>query len=218
MLQIHSFTFNPFQENTYLIWDSNSKEAAIIDPGCYTTFEQEELTHFISRQNIKPTLLLNTHAHIDHVLGNAFVKYNYQIPFYMHAADLPVLHSLSDVARMYGVPATPSPQPDKLLSEGDIIKIGSSSFNILFVPGHSPGSIAFYNAEQAMLISGDVLFYESIGRTDLPGGDYYTLMHSIQTRLLTLPDNTKVYSGHGPATNIGHERRHNPFIIEYLSA
>lgn len=218
MLQLHHFTFNPFQENTYLVWDSETKEAAIIDPGCFNTSEQNELTRFIDQHKLKPTLLLNTHAHIDHVLGNAFIKQYYQIPFYIHAKDLPVLHSLSDVARMYGVPATPSPAPDKLIDEGDTISVGTLNWKVFFVPGHSPGSVAFYHQASGTLLSGDVLFYESIGRTDLPGGDYYTLMNSIQTKLLSLPDVTKVYSGHGPATTIGYERRHNPFILEFLSA
>jgi glyoxylase-like metal-dependent hydrolase (beta-lactamase superfamily II) len=217
MLKLHSFTFNPFQENTYIIWDDSVKEAAIIDPGCFNTLEQNELTNFIKQHALKPKLLLNTHAHIDHVLGNAFVKNTFQIPLLLHRSDLSILHSLSDVARMYGLPATPSPNPDIFMEEGHNITIGSYVFEIFFVPGHSPGSVAFYNAKNKVLISGDVLFYESIGRTDLPGGDYYTLMNSIKDKLLILPDDTLVYSGHGSATKIGHERRHNAFILEYMN-
>ncbi len=218
MLKLHSFTFNPFQENTYIIWDESTKEAAIIDPGCYNTLEQNELSDFIKQYSLTPKLLLNTHAHIDHVLGNSFVKNKYNVPYYLHRSDLTVLQSLADVARMYGIPASPSPNPDVFMEDGQSLLVGKYSFDILFVPGHSPGSVAFYNTKNQVLISGDVLFNESIGRTDLPGGDYYTLMNSIQNKILALTDDTKVYSGHGPATNIGHERRHNPFILEFLNA
>ncbi len=218
MLKLHLFTFNPFQENTYLLWDNDTKDTAIIDPGCCTTAEQEDLVSFIAQYELKPGRILNTHAHIDHILGNAFVHEKYKIPIFLHEEDLPVMHSLSEVSRMYGIPATPSPNPDVVMKDGDCINVGRYEFKVLFVPGHSPGSVAFYNSKNNILISGDVLFLESIGRTDLPGGNYYTLMNSIQKKILSLPDNVIVYAGHGPSTNIGHERRHNPFILEFLNS
>jgi glyoxylase-like metal-dependent hydrolase (beta-lactamase superfamily II) len=216
MLNIQSLVFNPFQENTYIIWDDKSKEAAIIDPGCFNTSEQNELCSFIDQMGLKPALLLNTHAHIDHILGNAFVKSRFDIPLHLNQKDLPVLHSLSNVAMMYGVPATPSPEPDIYLDDGHTFTIGHYGFSVLFVPGHSPGSLAFYQPEHKFLISGDVLFHQSIGRTDLPGGDYAVLMNSIQNKLLHLPKDTIVYSGHGQTTTIGYEQKNNPFILEYL--
>ncbi len=210
-MKIESFTFNPFSENTYVISDS-SGECVIIDPGCMNGEERAELSTYISNNGLKPVKLLNTHCHIDHVLGNKWVAQTYGLGLEMHEADLTVLHALSDVARMYGVPAEPSPEPSHFLKEKDTITFGQTTLHVLFTPGHSPGSIVFLDAEHKQLIAGDVLFYESIGRTDLPGGDHQTLLNSIREKLWPLPDETVVHPGHGPSTTIGHEKQHNPFL------
>ena len=222
MIQLHSFIFNDFSENTYVVWDE-TRECLIIDPGCSYENEREDLKKFIEANNLFPRLMLNTHCHIDHIFGNRWVIENYKVPFYAHHADLFLLNAAAATGKMYGMHVDPSPQPDRLIDEGDEIRFGNTILNVLFTPGHSPGSICFYheanNSERAstqpVIISGDVLFQNSIGRFDLPGGDYETLMQSIFTKLLTLPDDTMVYSGHGPATTIGDERRHNPFLLEY---
>ncbi len=212
-LELASFTFNPFQENTYVLFDK-SKECLIIDPGCGNPAEEQELRHFIESKGLKPTKLILTHAHIDHVLGCQFVKNTWNIPMYMHHNEIPVLESTVRVGQMYGVPVSTPPNPDFFLNAGDTFSIGEHEFKVLFTPGHSPGSISFYYAAQQLLISGDVLFNGSIGRTDLPGGNFDTLAESIRTQLYTLPDEVKVYSGHGPHTTIGREKRGNPFVRE----
>lgn len=216
MLQLHPFIFNDFQENTYLLWDETN-ECIIIDPGCYYENERSDIEKFIKGKNLKPVLLLNTHCHIDHVFGNRWVKEKFSIPFYCHQKDLPMLNALESTGKMYGMAVEKSPQPDQLIDEGEVIHFGNSELQIFFTPGHSSGSICFYSAIDKMIISGDVLFQQSIGRFDLPGGDYETLMQSIIKKLLSLPDEVRVYSGHGPATTIGAERRNNPFILEYMA-
>ncbi len=225
MVHIHQFIFNDFSENTYVVWD-DTLECVIIDPGCCYENERDDLKKFIEGKKLKPVLLLNTHCHIDHVFGNKWVTEQYKIPLYAHRADLFLLDSLTATGTMYGIPVEPSPQPDQLIDESNTIRFGNTTFTILFTPGHSPGSICFYydgvtqgseNSEgsSTFIISGDVLFQSSIGRFDLPGGEYETLMQSIFTKLLPLNDKVKVYSGHGPVTTIGAERRSNPFIEEY---
>lgn len=211
MISIHYFTFGPFQENTYLLYNE-AKDCLIIDPGCYDDRERNELRSFIEKNSLKPVQLLNTHCHVDHVLGNRFVVDEYKIPLLIHNSDLIVLNSLMRVAQMYGLNVEESPQPNTFLNEGDIISLGDDKLDILFTPGHSPGSICFVNHAQKFVIGGDVLFYGSIGRTDLPGGNHQTLINSIKTKLLTLPDDYKVYAGHGQATTIGFERNNNPFL------
>ncbi len=211
MITIQEFTFGPFQENTYVLYDE-TKECVIIDPGCYDNKERIALETFISKGNLKPVKLLNTHCHLDHVFGNGFVAKKYNIPLEIHLKDQGMLDALLFSANKYGLDAQPSPAPSVYLNEGDVIKFGNSILEIVFTPGHSPGSITFYNREQKFMISGDVLFYGSIGRTDLPGGDYATLLNSIKNKLLPLGDDFKVYSGHGPTTNIGFERMNNPFF------
>lgn len=211
MITIHSFTFGPFQENTYILSDE-TKECIIIDPGCYDAGERSELADFIEANKLKPVKLINTHCHIDHVVGNRFVADTYNLKLEMNEHDKPVLDSLMMVAGMYNLKAEPSPEPSVFLNEGDIVTFGSSSLEIVFTPGHSPGSITFYNREQKFMIAGDVLFYGSIGRTDLPGGHYDTLISSIKNKLFPLGDDYKVYNGHGQPTTIGFERKHNPFL------
>lgn len=212
MINIHSFTFNPFEENTYILYDE-TKECIIIDPGCYEKFEQEKLTAFIEKQELKPVRLLNTHCHLDHVFGNKFVADLYGLELEMNELDLPILQNAPVAAQLYGIPnVDTSPEPAKFLNEGDVVEFGNSKLDILFTPGHSPGHIVFYNNDQKFVIGGDVLFYGSIGRTDLPGGDHDTLINNIKEKLLPLGDDFQVYSGHGPTTNIGFERENNPFL------
>lgn len=211
MIKVQSFTFNGFQENTYVLSDE-TKDCVIIDPGCYSSEEQQTLVDYIEANQLVPTKLLNTHCHIDHILGNHFVANRYNIGLEMHEKDLPTLHATPEYGHLYGFNVTPSPEPTTLLNEGDNIIFGNSSLTVLFAPGHSSGHIVFYSEQDAFVIAGDVLFNGSIGRTDLPGGDYDTLIDSIKTKLMPLNDNVTVYCGHGPSTTIGHERMHNPFI------
>lgn len=212
MTSVATFTFNDFQENTYLLYD-DTKECIIIDPGCYRQHEKDELKEFITQNNLKPVRLINTHCHIDHVFGNKFVSELYNLPLEIHEGELPVLKSVPMVCQMYGIPyPEPSPMPGKYIKEGDTIEFGNSKLETLFTPGHSPASISFFCAKDKFLIAGDVLFYGSIGRTDLPGGDFKTLVTVIKEKLLPLGDDVKVYSGHGPATMIGFEKLNNQFL------
>lgn len=211
MIKIDFFTFGPFQENTYILSDE-TRECIIIDPGCYNDAERAELSGFISANGLKPVKLLNTHCHIDHVFGNKFIAEKYKLGLEIHEKDLPVLHSLMTVAQLYQLNAEASPEPAKFIDEGDVISFGNSKLEILFCPGHAPGHIVFFNKDQKIVIGGDVLFYGSIGRTDLPGGDHQTLIASIKNKLFPLGDDFTVYSGHGQETNIGFEKRNNPFL------
>ena len=212
-MQIQAFTFNPFSQNTYILYD-DTKECVIIDPGCSNDHERQELTDFIKDEELKPVKLLNTHCHIDHVFGNAFVAKKYNIGLEMHKEDLQVLHSLPQVSHLYGLNAEESIEPAVFLGEGDVVKFGNSLLEILFVPGHSPGSICFVSKEDKFIIGGDVLFYGSIGRTDLPGGDHELLLSGIREKLFVLDDDFAVFSGHGPETSIGFEKKNNPFLAE----
>jgi len=217
MTEVHSFVFSPFSENTYIIYD-DTKECIIIDPGCYSVTERKLLSNFITNNQLKPVRLINTHCHIDHVFGNRYVAETYHLPLEIHEGEIPVLESVAMVAQMYGIPnvqQSPDPDPKKFIKDGDIIKFGNTELEVLFTPGHSPASISFYCKKGAFVIGGDVLFQGSIGRTDLPGGDYDTLMQSIFNKFLTLPNETVVYSGHGHPTSIRSERKANGFILDY---
>ena len=214
MTDIISLTFNAVAENTYVVYDTTTREAIIFDPGCNSPAEERELVGAIETHRLTPVKLINTHCHFDHVFGNAFVKKHYGLELGFHELEVPVLEMGPVVVQMYGMPPmTPSPPADYFIAEGETVMLGENRFEVLFCPGHSPGSLCFYNAAEEYAIAGDVLFRESIGRTDLPGGDHQTLLGSIHTRLLPLPDETKIYPGHGPATTIGHERRNNPFLV-----
>lgn len=213
MIQIQGFTFNPFEENTYILYDE-TKECVIIDPGCYNDHERQELADFIKSEELKPVKLLNTHGHIDHVCGNSFVAKKYNIRLEMHKEDLQTLHSLPQVSHLYGLNAEESIEPSVFLNEGDIVKFGNSSLEILFIPGHSPGSICFVSKEDKFIIGGDVLFHGSIGRTDLPGGDHEALLSNIREKLFVLGDDFVVFSGHGEQTSIGFEKKYNPFLAQ----
>jgi hydroxyacylglutathione hydrolase len=210
MLQVKSFAFNPFQENSYILFDETN-DCVVIDPGCYEDDEKLELTDFIASNNLKVTLLLNTHCHVDHVLGNSFVKDKYKVKFLIHANDEPVLKAVKIYAPNYGFYMYQEATPDAYMKADDIISFGNQQLRVLFVPGHAPGHVAFYSEENKLVIGGDVLFLNSIGRTDLPGGNYNTLIDSIHQKLFTLPDDVTVYPGHGPKTTIGFEKKTNPF-------
>jgi hydroxyacylglutathione hydrolase len=211
MLQIKSFTFNPFMENTFLLFDE-TKEAVIFDPGCYEKAEKETLQNFISKEGLKVKYLINTHCHIDHVIGNAFVKRQFNVPLLMHKNEVMVLKSVASYASNYGFPAYEETEADRFIDENDQIEFGNTILKIKFVPGHAPGHLVFYNLEANICIAGDTLFQGSIGRTDLPGGDHMTLLNAIKTELFTLPESMTIYPGHGPKTTIGLEQFNNPFV------
>ncbi len=211
-MQIQVFTFNQFFENTLIVFDK-TKECVIIDPGCYTISEKDTLQKYISINNLIPVKLINTHCHIDHILGNNFIAKTYDLELEMNANDMELIKSSNEIAQLYGfTDYEMSPLPKKFLNEGDTLEFGNSQFKILFTPGHAPGHISLYSEKDGLLISGDVLFNNSIGRTDLPGGNYDLLIESIKNKILTLNDNTIVYCGHGPSTTIGNERLNNPFL------
>ena len=211
MLYLKSFCFNPFQENTYVLYDDNL-EAFIIDPGNSNNSENSLLKSFISEKNLNPTRLLLTHAHIDHILGNRFVFDTYGLLPEVNANDLYFIENMQQSAMRFGVKFDQSPVPEKFINENDVISLGKYQFTCIFTPGHSPGSIAFYNKENKLLISGDILFNGSIGRTDLPMGHHPTLIHSIKEKIYSLGDDIKVYPGHGPPTLTGHEKLNNPYV------
>jgi hydroxyacylglutathione hydrolase len=211
MLEIKTFTFNPFQENTYLLFDE-TKNAIIIDPGCYDKIEEQTLSDFIAKEELQVVLLINTHCHIDHVLGNAFVKNKYGVPLWMHKNEIPILKAVPTYAPNYGFPLYQETEGDKFIDQKDVINFGNTTLKTLFVPGHAPGHLVFYHEESGSCIGGDTLFNGSIGRTDLPGGDHDTLITAIKEVLFTLPDSTEVFPGHGPSTTIGQEINNNPFV------
>lgn len=211
MISVAKFTFNPYQENTYVLFDE-TKECLIIDPGMYEQAEKDQMEDFIKNKELKPVRLLNTHCHIDHVLGNKFIAEKYNLKLEAHEKEIPVLAPVVQYGLAMGIHAEQSPEIEKFLSEEDVIEFGNSKLSILFAPGHSPGSICFYSAADNILIGGDVLFKMSIGRTDLPGGDHQTLLNSITQNLWSLPDETIVYPGHMEETSIGFEKRNNPFF------
>ncbi len=212
MIQIKSFAFNPFQENTYVLYDDLTKECIIVDPGNSNHSEDQEICAFIERMQLKPVRLINTHCHIDHVLGNQLIAKQYNLQLEGHKLEVPVLSMCRQVGTLYGIPYRESPELQVFHEEGDTLTFGTSEIGILFTPGHSPGSICLYLRNENSIIGGDVLFRGSIGRTDLPGGDYDTLISSIKKKLLGLPPETVVYPGHGPSTTIGAEKRMNPFL------
>ena len=209
-MTIKQFVFNAFSENSYVVYDE-SKECIIIDPGCYEQEENETLKGFILENGLKVVSLINTHCHIDHVLGNAYIKKEFGVGLTIHELDKSTLKSNEVVAPLYGFSAYTPCEADNFVEEGEKVKFGNSSFDVIFVPGHAPGHIALVNEKEKVCIGGDVLFQQSIGRTDLPGGDFDTLISSIKDKMFALPEDTVVYCGHGPSTSIGFEKQHNPF-------
>jgi glyoxylase-like metal-dependent hydrolase (beta-lactamase superfamily II) len=212
MFHIKSFIFSPIQENTYLLYNEN-KECIIIDPGCYFEEEKEQIKTFIEHHHLIPLILLNTHCHLDHVFGNKFIFDTYQLKPHIHILEKDLLAYAPVSGVMYDMPFDHYEGEVTYLEEGQEIYVGNDTLKVLFTPGHSPGSISFYCEKDNFLISGDVLFKNSIGRTDLPGGNQTTLLESIRNKLFTLPEETIVYSGHGQPTHIGIEKKTNPFFI-----
>lgn len=211
MLQVAVFTFNPFQENTYVLINED-KECWIVDPGMYGADEEKILFDFIDKEGLKPQQIINTHAHIDHVFGIDALKQRYKIPFGMHELEQPVLAGAKGSAMLFGFQFGAAPVPDFFIKENEPLILGNDILEVRLAPGHSPGSIIFYYPQGKWVIGGDVLFAGSVGRTDLPGGNHDTLMHSIQTQMYALPDDVVVFSGHGSRTLIGHEKKFNPFV------
>lgn len=214
-MKVSIFNFALFGINTYLIYDEATGEAAVIDPGMISDEERHALVQCIERRSLRVTHLINTHLHIDHVAGNRFVMDKYKVVVEAHAADEPLGKRMDLQADMFHLPFTPDGAEISLyLKEGDEIHLGAGVLKVIHVPGHSPGSIALYSPQDRFIITGDILFQGSVGRTDLPGGSHAQLIEGITGKLLTLPPDTVVYPGHGPATTIGEEKKHNPFLTQ----
>jgi glyoxylase-like metal-dependent hydrolase (beta-lactamase superfamily II) len=220
MLHVRSFTFSPIQENTYLVYNE-AGDACIIDPGCYHEYEKQQLSGFIEQQKLVPALLLNTHCHLDHVFGLAWAAEKYGLTPHIHFSENQMLELAPMNGDMWGMPFKGYKGPLNWLKEGEKIRLGNEEMQILFAPGHSPGHVCFYytpslagpgKLQTPFVIAGDVLFKQSIGRTDLPGGNFKTLIESIREQLFILPDETIVYPGHGEPTTIGFEKKYNPFL------
>lgn len=214
-MNIARLTFNPFQENTYVLWD-DSGEAVIVDAGNYTDRESESLRNFIQEKGLKPVLAVNTHGHVDHMLGVLKVKEMYGVPFALHPADRFLIESAATHGAMYGFKVDAVPSVERELADGEEIVFGNTRLQVILTPGHTPGHIALYEPQSKTLLTGDTLFKESIGRTDLPGGDYGWIMKSIIDRLLPLGEEVTIHPGHGAASTLGHEMRYNPFITEVM--
>lgn len=212
MLQLQSFVFNAFSENTYLIINEK-KECWIVDPGMYDSSETKAFQSHLEKAGLQPVAIINTHAHIDHILGIPYLMDTYGLPFGLHDKDLPVLQGARGSAMLFGFDYPVAPKPTFSIPEGEPLLLGDDRLEVRFTPGHSPGSVVFYYPEGGWLIGGDVLFAGGIGRTDLPGGNHETLLRSIRTELFTLPEETVVYPGHGPSTTIGTEKATNPFLM-----
>ncbi|HSQ43525.1 MAG TPA: MBL fold metallo-hydrolase [Ginsengibacter sp.] len=212
MFLIKVLTFNPVQENTYVLYNEN-KECIIIDPGCYSDEEKEALKSFIDKNELQPKMLVNTHCHLDHVFGNKYIAEAYRLTLQIHKNEEAVLQMAPASGLMFNLPFDNYKGELIYLKEGDVVSIGEDSLQVIEAPGHSPGSICFYCEKQKFIIGGDVLFYQSIGRTDLPGGSHEGLIKNIKEKLFVLPQDVKVYPGHGPATTIGDEIKYNPYLI-----
>lgn len=211
MTNVKIFQFNPLQENTYIVYN-DAKQGIIIDPGCYTDREREQLSHYIEENSLQPVLLVNTHCHLDHVFGNKFIAETYGLELHIHSGERKVLEMAPTSGLMWNLPFDNYTGNIIDLVPGQFIKLGDDTLEILFTPGHSPASVSFYSKQDGYVIAGDVLFRESVGRTDLPGGSPDVLSKSIKEVLYALPDETIVYSGHGIHTTIGHEKKHNPYV------
>ncbi len=211
MLNVNFFTFNAFEENTYII-ANEKKECWIVDPGMYGEQEAATLINYITDKQLKPQAIINTHGHIDHIFGIQALKDRFNIPFGIHEQEIPVLKMAAGSAAMFGFDFRQNPVPDFFIKEQEPLLLGNDTIKVLFTPGHSPGSVSFYYPDGNWVVGGDVLFSGSIGRTDLPGGSMDTLLNSIRTQLFSLPPATTVLSGHGPATEVGYEQKHNPFL------
>ena len=224
-LQIQGFEVGPFAVDTYLLWDAQTKQAAIVDP----SFGSEGILGHINKEGLTLAYVINTHGHVDHVAADAYFKANvgavgaqHAAPLppllLIHEADLPLLQNSARQAIGFGMRADQAPEPDRFLADGDTITIGGATLTVLHTPGHSPGGICLYSAADGFVLVGDTLFARSIGRTDFPGASHEELINSVRTQLFVLPDDTKVYPGHGPATTIGWEKKYNPFFQEHGSS
>ncbi|MFH0893880.1 MAG: MBL fold metallo-hydrolase [Bacteroidota bacterium] len=211
MITVKTFVFNDIQVNTYLLIDE-SNECIIVDPACYYEEEKEILARYIEDKKLKPVAVVITHGHFDHIPGNRFVTTRFNIGIMVHPDSLNLLKLATEYGSVMGWQIEQQPLPARILNDGDEIQFGKSVLKVLATPGHCAGSICLLNEESKFVITGDVLFQESIGRTDLPTGDYDTLMESIQNKLMVLDDNITVYPGHGPSTSIGHEKKFNPYL------
>ena len=211
MLKVKTLTFNPAQENTYILFNDRNK-AIIIDPGCYYSAEQETLKDFIKDTQLEPVWLLNTHCHLDHVCGNLFTADTWGLELHIPSGEEQVLANAPLHGDKWGMPFKNYDGPVHFLHEGGTISLGEDTLKIILAPGHSPASMCFYAEKEKFVIGGDVLFHESIGRTDLPGGNHETLLRSIREQLFVLPDDVTVFPGHGQSTTIGYEKQHNPFF------
>ncbi|MDR4989012.1 MAG: MBL fold metallo-hydrolase [Bacteroidales bacterium] len=211
MVQIRRFTFNPFQVNTYVLYDETG-ECAIIDASCYEKHEKKELAAFIEEQQLKPVLQLLTHCHVDHMLGSRFVSKTYRIKPLTHKDSLTFLENSKEYGKVFGFDVEKPVMPEMFLDDGDIVSFGNQELKVIYTPGHAAGSLCYYHESAKLIFAGDVLFQNSIGRTDLPTGNHDELIKSILQKLLILPDEAAVYPGHGPETTIGEERKANPFL------
>jgi glyoxylase-like metal-dependent hydrolase (beta-lactamase superfamily II) len=211
MLHIETFTFNPFQENTYVL-SNEEEEAIIVDPGTYFPAEAKSLKDYIFRAGLQPKLLINTHCHLDHVFGNQWVSECYNLELLIHPKEEEILAHARKSGEKYGLPFEDYIGKINFINEGENLQLAEDKLVTILVPGHSPGSICLYCQVQNFIIGGDVLFRESIGRTDLYKGNHEELLQSIKEKLLILPDETIVYPGHGPKTTIGYEKQNNPFL------
>jgi glyoxylase-like metal-dependent hydrolase (beta-lactamase superfamily II) len=211
MINVKIFPFNPLQENTYILYNQNN-QCVIIDPGCYSEAEREKIKDFIAEKGLKPVLLVNTHCHLDHVFGNKFIADTYKLELFIHPGEKLVLDHAPTSGLMWNLPFDNYTGNIHDLVPGEYINLGDEQLQILFTPGHSPASVSFYSQSNGFLLAGDVLFRDSVGRTDLPGGSPDILMKSIKDQFYILPDETIVYSGHGMPTTIGHEKKHNPYV------
>jgi len=212
MLQIKVLTFNPVQENTYVLYNEVN-ECIIIDPGCYFDREKEDLQSFIENRKLQPKILLNTHCHLDHVFGNKFISEAYQLTLHIHPEEEELLKMAPASGLMFNLPFDNYKGELIFIQEGEIVSLGDDRLEVIHAPGHSPGSVCFYCEKQKFIIGGDVLFFNSIGRTDLPGGNHNDLVRNIKEKLFKLPGDVKVYPGHGPETTIGEEIKSNPFLM-----
>lgn len=212
-MKVAIFQFSLFGINTYVVYDPAIKECVIIDPGMINREEEKAMTEFIRKNSLIVDSVINTHLHIDHAVGNSFLKKEYDTTVLANDADLPLGERMQQQAQMFGLTGSfQGIEVTQFIKAGDRIKVGDGELEVIEVPGHSRGSVALYDREDGFVIVGDALFQGSIGRTDLPGGDYPTLISSIKNGLLTLPDNTIVYPGHGSPTTIGEEKRFNPYL------
>jgi len=212
MIKIETFVFNMFAVNTFVVWDEETKEAAVIDAGTSGLAEEELLDDYITKNDLKIKFLINTHCHIDHILGCSFVKEKYNPQFLVPEKDVPLFQNAHLQASAFGVDYKEPPKPDRFITEEEELLLGKTKIKFLFTPGHTPGEYCIYFEEDKICITGDVLFREGIGRTDLWGGDYNQLIRSIETKLFTLPGDVTIYPGHGEPSTISHEMTNNPFL------